>query len=254
MINPCVLIPIYNHKDTIEAVLASLEPLVLPCIIVDDGSDGATQQVLASATTRYPWTHLLRQTPNAGKGAALTIGFRHAEAMGYTHVVQIDADGQHHCGDIQRFLEAAAANPDALILGKPLFGDDVPSSRYFGRKLSVWCARAETLSCAIGDPLFGFRVYPLAATVAVGRRCRLGSRMDFDPEIAVRLYWAGVPIHNLETPVRYPPGGVSHFRLLRDNVRISWMHTRLLIGMVFRLPRLLRRHSSTHFISGRYTH
>ena len=241
MINPCVLIPIYNHKDTIEAVLASLECLGLPCLIVDDGSDSATQQVLAAATAHYPWTHLIRQAPNAGKGSALTTGFRHAEAAGYTHAVQIDADGQHHTGDISRFLETAAAHPEALILGKPIFGNDVPGSRYFGRKLSVWCARAETLSCAIGDPLFGFRVYPLAATVAVGKRYRLGSRMDFDPDIAVRLYWSGVPVHNIETRVRYPPGGVSHFRLLQDNARISWMHTRLLIGMVFRLPRLLRR-------------
>lgn len=245
MINPCVLIPIYNHKDTIEAVLASLECLGLPCLIVDDGSDSATQQVLAAAMAHYPWTRLIRQAPNAGKGSALTTGFRHAEAAGYTHAVQIDADGQHHTGDISRFLEVAAAHPEALILGKPIFGNDVPGSRYFGRKLSVWCARAETLSCAIGDPLFGFRVYPLAATVAVGKRYRLGSRMDFDPDIAVRLYWSGVPVHNIETRVRYPPGGVSHFRLLRDNARISWMHTRLLIGMVFRLPRLLRRHWDT---------
>jgi glycosyltransferase involved in cell wall biosynthesis len=245
MINPCVLIPIYNHKDTIEAVLASLECLGLPCLIVDDGSDSATQQVLAVATAHYPWTHLIRQAPNAGKGSALTTGFHHAKAAGYTHAVQIDADGQHHTGDISRFLEVAAAHPEALILGKPIFGNDVPGSRYFGRKLSVWCARAETLSCAIGDPLFGFRVYPLAATVAVGERYRLGSRMDFDPDIAVRLYWSGVPVHNIETRVRYPPGGVSHFRLLRDNARISWMHTRLLIGMVFRLPRLLRRHGGT---------
>ena len=241
MINPCVLIPIYNHKDTIEAVLAHLDPLGLPCLIVDDGSDDATQQVLATATARYSWIDLIRQSPNAGKGRALTTGFRHAEAAGYTHAVQIDADGQHHTGDINRFLEVAKAHPQALILGKPVFGDDVPRSRYFGRKISIWCVWAETLSRAISDPLFGFRVYPLALTVAVSQRYRLGSHMDFDPEIAVRLYWAGAPIHNLDTPVFYPPEGVSHFRLLRDNVRISWMHTRLLSGMVLRLPRLLRR-------------
>ena len=241
MINPCILIPIYNHKETIALVLASLEHLDLPCIIVDDGSDDATQQALASVAARYAWVRLMRQSPNAGKGAALTTGFRHAAALGYSHAVQIDADGQHHSGDIKRFLETAAAQPDALILGKPIFGDDVPRSRYFGRKLSVWCVRVETLSRAIGDPLFGFRVYPLAATAALVQRCRLGSRMDFDPEIAVRLYWAGTPMRNIETPVRYPPGGVSHFRLLRDNARITWMHTRLIIGMLWRLPRLLRR-------------
>ncbi len=168
-------------------------------------------------------------------------GFLYAWAKGYTHAVQIDADGQHHIPDVERFLSEAAAHPCALILGKPIFGPDVPPARYFGRKISVWCVWAETLSRAIGDPLFGFRLYPLAATVALIKRRRLGCRMDFEPDIAVRLYWDGVPIQNIETQVSYPTGGLSHFRLFRDNVRISWLHTRLLSGMLIRSPWLLAR-------------
>ena len=241
MMNPCILIPIYNHKDTITMVLEQLEPFHLPCIVVDDGSDAATREVLKRAAARYPWVYVTHHAHNAGKGVALQTGFLHAVSAGYTHAVQIDADGQHRTEDIARFIAAAVANPPALIMGQPVFGPDVPSARYHGRKISRWCAWAETWSLAIGDPLCGFRVYPLATTVALLKQKTLGSRMDFEPEIAVRLSWQGVPIQTIETEVCYPEAGLSHFRLFWDNVRISWMHTRLLCGMVWRLPQILRR-------------
>ncbi|MBM4254639.1 MAG: glycosyltransferase family 2 protein [Deltaproteobacteria bacterium] len=239
--NPCVLIPIYNHKDTIAAVVANLAPYRLPCIIVDDGSDTSTQQVLAHIAARYTWVQVLRLEQNSGKGQALCTGFSHTYDKGYSHAIQIDADGQHDTQDIERFLAEARAHPTALVLGKPIFGADVPLARYFGRKISQWLVWGETLSCAIGDPLFGFRMYPLAATVALLKQHRIGARMDFEPDIAVRLYWAGVAIRNVETRVFYPAEGLSHFRMLRDNVRISWLHTRLLAGMLIRIPQLLRR-------------
>ena len=241
MINPCVLIPIYNHGATIADVLAQIAPLGLPCIIVNDGSDDHTRQVLADVAARDGWIHLIHHPVNTGKGSALRTGLHYAAASGYSHVVQIDADGQHYAPDIERFLAVASTHPSALILGKPIFGPDVPRSRYVGRKLSQWCVRAETLSGAIADPLCGFRVYPVATTVALLQRRPLGCRMDFDPEIAVRLYWDGVAVHNVDTVVMYPETGLSHFRLFEDNVRISWMHTRLLIGMVGRAASLLRR-------------
>jgi glycosyltransferase involved in cell wall biosynthesis len=241
--NPCLLIPIYNHKETIATVLAELAPHGLPCIIIDDGSDAMSRQVIDQEAARYSWVHVLHHERNGGKGRALITGFLYAHAEGYSHVIQIDADGQHNTPDIDRFLAEAAAHPSALILGKPLFGPDVPRSRYYGRKISQWWAWVETLSYAIGDPLCGFRLYPLAATVALIKRIRLGSRMDFEPDIAVRLYWAGVEVRNVETKVFYPAGGLSHFRLFRDNVRLSWLHTRLLTGMLVRIPQLLRRRS-----------
>ncbi len=244
MTHPCVIIPIYNHKDTIADVLSQLEPQGLPCIIVNDGSDTMTRQVLNEAAATYPWVHVIHQLRNGGKGTAAVKGFLHAEAAGYSHAILIDADGQHQTADIDRFLAEMTADPSALILGKPIFGPDVPASRYYGRKISQWCVWAETLSTAIGDPLFGFRIYPLAATVALIKRRAIGPRMDFDPEIAVRLYWDGVAMRNVETTVFYPADGLSNFRMLADNVRISWMHTRLLIGMVWRCPWLLRRRSA----------
>ena len=239
--NPCLLIPIYNNKETIVAVLADLAPYNLPCIIVDDGSDAMTQQVIEHEAAHYSWVQVIHQEHNEGKGRAVISGFLCAYNKGYTHAIQIDADGQHNAHDIDRFLAEATVYPAALILGKPLFGPDVPLSRYLGRKISQWCVWVETLSWAIGDPLCGFRLYPLAATVALIKRTRVGARMDFDPDIAVRLYWAGVEIRNVETRISYPEGGVSHFRMFRDNVRISWMHTRLLAGMLVRIPQLLLR-------------
>lgn len=240
LVRPCLLIPIYNNKDTIAAVLADLAPHNLPCLIIDDGSDAMTREVLAREAARHAWVHVLHHNANRGKGQAVCTGFFAAVDQGYTHAIQIDADGQHNARDIDRFLAEATAHPEALILGKPLFGPDVPFGRYFGRKISQWCVWVETLSRAISDPLCGFRVYPLAATVALLKCTRVGARMDFDPDIAVRLYWAGAAIRNVETRVVYPEGGVSHFRMFRDNVRISWMHTRLLVGMLMRIPQLLR--------------
>jgi glycosyltransferase involved in cell wall biosynthesis len=241
---PCLLIPIYNHKDTIAAVLADLAPRNLPCLIIDDGSDAMTRQVIDHEAAKYTWVRVIHQERNGGKGRAVITGFFSAYDKGYTHAIQIDADGQHNAHDIDRFLAEATAYPAALILGKPLFGPDVPLSRYLGRKISQWCVWVETLSRAIGDPLCGFRVYPLAATVALLKRIRVGTRMDFDPDIAVRLYWAGVAIHNVETRIWYPQRGVSHFRMVQDNVRISWMHTRLLAGMLVRIPQLLLRRAA----------
>jgi glycosyltransferase involved in cell wall biosynthesis len=244
MINPCLLIPIYNHKDTIAGVLDQVAPFRLPCIIVDDGSDRATRHVLAAQATQRPWVQVLHRPWNGGKGAAVQTGILRAHETGYSHALQIDADGQHDTRDIPRFLAEAEAYPHALVLGKPVFGEDAPLSRRLGRKISQFWVWVETLSWAIGDPLCGFRVYPVSRVVVCMQQKRLGCRMDFDPEIAVRLYWAGVPIRNVVTTVIYPKDGNSHFQPVRDNVLLSWLYTRLFFGMLGRMPGLLRMKQS----------
>lgn len=240
MIDPCLLIPIYNHKDTIGAVLEQAASFRLPCIIVNDGSDLATRRSLEDQEKQRKWVQILHLARHAGKGKAVQAGLLHASDMGYSHAVLIDADGQHNVRDIPRFLGEAAAHPTALILGNPLFGEDAPRSRVVGRKISHFWVGVETLSRAMGDSLCGFRVYPVAAAVALIAQAPLGAGMEFDTEIAVRLYWAGVPVRNVETAVIYPKNGLSHFRVVRDNLRIGWLHTRLCAGTLFRLPRLLR--------------
>ena len=245
MFRPCIVIPIYNHGSTIESVLNRIAPFHLPVFIVDDGSNSETQ----TALNRLPnpddgiWIH--RRQRNGGKGAALRDGFELAHKKGFSHVLQVDADGQHQIEDIPRFLSAAEAQPEALVLGKPILGPDSPWIRRWGRELSVFWVRVETLSKRIADPLFGFRMYPLASTVSLMRKTKIGLRMDFDPEIAVRLCWTGIPIQNLDSVVTYPREGISHFRMLRDNIRISWMHFRLVLGMIIRFPNIIknRKHS-----------
>jgi glycosyltransferase involved in cell wall biosynthesis len=245
MINPCIVIPIYNHQATIASVLDQLAPFGLPCIIVDDGSDIATRHVLEEQDKHHPWVQVLHLPRRRGKGEAVKTGLLRAHEIGYSHALQIDADGQHDVRDIPRFLAEAGAYPEALVLGEPTFSGDAPRSRRLGRRLSQFWVWVETLSLAIADPLLGFRVYPVPKVVALIQQQHLGSYMDFDPEVAVRLYWRGVPIRNVVTAVIYPQDGSSHFRLVRDNVRLVWLYIRLFFGMLYRAPGLLRRERST---------
>jgi glycosyltransferase involved in cell wall biosynthesis len=236
--NPCVVIPIYNHKESIGDVVRQLEPLAIPILIVDDGSDTDTRAVLTSLDGRHKHVSVKHLPKNGGKGHALRAGLSWAAMQGFSHALQVDADGQHTLTDAPTFLTAAQAQPEALVLGKPRFDADAPAARIHGRKLSVALVHLQTLSRAIADPLFGFRVYPLAETTALLTQQHLGNRMDFDPEIAVRLFRRGVPIVNIASAVCYPEGGLSHFRMIRDNLILSWMHMRLVLGII---PWLLTR-------------
>ena len=238
---PCAVVPIYNHGRTIAATANALAGHGLPVLIVDDGSNAETRAILDSLVAGRDDLHLIRLATNGGKGAALSAGFTAASDAGYSHVLQIDADGQHDTADVPRFLAEAEAAPDAMVCGRPIYDDSVPRARLYGRYLTHVCVWAETLSFAIQDSMCGYRLYPLDATRAEIARKPLPTRMDFDTEIAVRLFWRGVPVRNLPTRVIYPENGLSHFRMWRDNARITAMHTRLLLGMLPRAPRLLIR-------------
>lgn len=242
MMNACIVIPVYNHGATIANVLAQLEPFGLPVILVDDGSDADTARTLQQLTNNHPTRiTLYTRTENGGKGAAVMDGLRQAQRLGFSHALQIDADGQHHSADLPRFLDVAQRNPEALITGTPQYDDSVPKGRLYGRYLTHVWVWINTLSLDIRDSMCGFRVYPLAATLAIIDHVALGKRMEFDCEILVRLHWQGTPIINLPTAVQYPENGLSHFRLLKDNLLISQMHARLFFGMLVRLPWILQR-------------
>ncbi|QGZ64615.1 glycosyltransferase family 2 protein [Paraburkholderia acidisoli] len=236
----CIVVPIYNHKDAIGGTVANLVVHGLPLIVVDDGSDAATQQVLAQLARRYAGQlTLLRRPENGGKGAAVMAGLRAARDAGYTHALQIDADGQHDAADVPRFLHAAQANPRAVVIGRPIYDESVPKARLYGRYLTHVWVWIETLSFTIRDSMCGFRLYPLDLACALIDRVKLPERMDFDIEILVRLHWRRVEFVSIPTAVTYAAGGVSHFDVLWDNVRISRSHTRLVAGMLARLPLLL---------------
>jgi predicted LPLAT superfamily acyltransferase/glycosyltransferase involved in cell wall biosynthesis len=236
----CIVIPIYNHKDAISATVAHLAVHGLPIFVVDDGSDDATQQVLATLAQQHAdQLTLLRLPVNGGKGAAVMAGLRAACSAGYTHALQIDADGQHDAADVPRFIAAALAEPGAVILGRPVYDESVPKARLYGRYLTHVWVWIETLSLTIRDSMCGFRLYPLALACELMDSVQLPTRMDFDIEILVRLYWRRAAFRSIPTRVTYASDGVSHFDVLWDNVRISRSHTRLVFGMLWRLPMLL---------------
>ena len=238
---PCLLIPIYNHADSIRATVERLVAHGLPIFIVDDGSAAATRAVLDALAGEQALVRLSSLPQNSGKGAAVMHGMRQARQAGFSHALQIDADGQHDAADVPRFLDSGAAHPAAVICGQPIYDDSVPKGRLYGRYITHFWVWVETLSFAIGDSMCGFRLYPLAATCALIDAVHIPTRMDFDTAIAVRLAWRGVPFENIATRVTYPADGLSHFRMLHDNLRITRMHTRLFFGMLLRLPVLLWR-------------
>ena len=241
--NPCIAIPIFDHGSTIASVVEALIPLGLPCIIVDDGSGCATRAELERLEERYSWVTIERHERNLGRGAALRTAYRAAAKRALTHVVQLDADGQHCAEDIPRFLEAAKALPEALILGAPIFDESIPWQRLYGRKLSQVIVWMETLTTRVRDPLCGFRCIPLRPTLAMLDRARTGDRMDFDPELIIRLVRLGVPVVNIPTAVTYPEAGISHFRMVKDNLRIAWAYVRLAFGTPFSGARSRRARS-----------
>ncbi|MCL2872546.1 MAG: glycosyltransferase family 2 protein [Betaproteobacteria bacterium] len=246
--NPVALVPVYNHGATVGAVVQTLHDLALPVILIDDGSNAECAAVLdalvAASTEASEKTSLLRLPRNGGKGGAVIAGLREAHAQGYSHALQLDADGQHDAAALPAFLDAMREAPQAVIVGFPRYDASVPTGRLLGRYATHVWVWINTLSRRIRDSMCGLRIYPLDATLPVLDAMPRHSRMEFDTEILVRLDWAGVPIRNLPIAVRYPEDGVSHFRLWRDNARIGWMHARLFFGMLRRLPRLLGRHFS----------
>jgi len=212
-------------------------------VVVDGSTDGSAEQLGAMAA-QDPRLRVIVLPENRGKGAAVLEGITLAAAEGYTHALTMDSDGQHPADLIPAFMRASAAAPDAMVLGKPVFDADAPRLRVNGRKISNLWANVEALGAGIGDSLYGFRVYPIAPLMRVMRSQRFMRRFDFDPEAVVRLCWAGVTPINIDAPVRYfraDEGGVSHFNYLRDNILLTWMHARLLLGFLLRLPLLILR-------------
>ncbi|WP_144635813.1 glycosyltransferase family 2 protein [Bordetella genomosp. 13] len=236
----CAVIPVYNHGRTVRAVVRRIRALDIPCVLVDDGSEPDCAAELDALHAEGLAT-LVRRAANGGKGHAVQDGLRAAHRLGYTHALQVDADGQHALDDIPQFMQASRRHPHALVGGAPRYGDDAPRGRIYGRWLTRVWVWINTLSLDIPDAMCGFRVYPLAPAVALLERCDPGRRMDFDIAVLVRLHWRGLPMIWLPTRVTYPADGVSHFRGLQDNVLISRMHAGLFFGMLWRAPLLLAR-------------
>ena len=239
-----VLIPSYNPGPKVYETVTQARRSWAPVWVVVDGSDDGTPAELARMAAGDPDLRIFVLPRNRGKGAAVLHGIGLAAREGFTHALTMDSDGQHPAALIPTFMARSAAEPGSMILGIPVFDASAPRIRVNGRKLSNWWASVETLGGGIEDTLYGFRVYPIADLIAVMATQPWMRRFDFDPEAAVRLAWRGVGVVNVPAPVKYlrpEEGGVSHFNYVRDNILLTWMHTRLVLECVVRLPLLLWR-------------
>ncbi|MDQ2734061.1 MAG: glycosyltransferase family 2 protein [Pseudomonadota bacterium] len=239
-----VVMPSYNTGATVYATVRAARAVWSPVWVVVDGSDDGTAEGLRAMAAIDSGLRVDVLPRNKGKGGAVLHALAAARDAGFTHALTMDSDGQHPADLVAEFMRAAQANPDAMILGRPVFDASAPLLRVRGRRVSNWWTNLETLGAGIDDSLYGFRVYPIAPLIEVMHGQTWMRRFDFDTEAVVRLAWQGVRPINLAAPVRYlraDEGGVSHFRYGRDNVLLTWMHLRLMVGFVWRLPSLLAR-------------
>jgi glycosyltransferase involved in cell wall biosynthesis len=238
---PLVLLPTYNSgprlAQTLREARAECDAV---WVVVDASTDGSDKE---AERMGLEGVKFLRLPQNSGKGAAVLVALRSAQAEGFTHMLVMDADGQHPSAMIRPFFEISKNNPSAFVCGVPVFGPDAPFERVLGRFAGNFFATLETFGAGAEDSLFGFRLYPVGPALEVLENTKWARRFDFDTVLSVRLTWAGLLCINVAVPVFYPPrseGGVSHFRYLRDNLLLIAAHARLLLEWPFQAFRALR--------------
>ncbi len=236
----CFVVPVFNHPNGIAQVCTELARFKYPILLVDDASDQPCRGVIDRLEKKFAWVYVLRFADNRGKGAAVCAGIAWAGEYGFSHALQIDADGQHDVDDIPKFVGASRHHPASVITGHRT-ADGISAARHYGRKLTDVLVWLQTLSTDIKDSMCGYRVYPVPATLALLEKHRVGQRMDFDTDILVRLVWRGVSVKQVQTAVIYRDHIPSHFKMLRDNLRLTRMHSFLVLGMLVRSPVILFR-------------
>ena len=232
MFKPIIVIPFFNHASAFKKVAPCLEQYKLPVLIVNDGSSLADTNLLNQLCLKYHFEYI-QNTKNGGKGAAVKAGLRWAISKGYSHALQIDADGQHDLNDIPEFLKLAKEHPNHIILGQPAYDQSAPKSRLYGRKITNFWVYLETRGKLKVDTMCGFRVYPLNQIKKLLPIIYF-NRMGFDVEILVKSFLNNLPIIPLNTKVIYQKNGISHFRPLKDNIEISCVHTCLCVYSIWK--------------------
>lgn len=233
-----IVIPVYNHPHYLADLVQHLSQFQYPIILVNDGSDAACTAILHQLAQHNAVVDLVEHPENLGKGQAVITGLQHAAQRGMSHVLQIDADGQHCWEDVAKFIALSQQHPQAMVIGQPVFDASVPKKRLYGRYVTHFWVWLNSLSFEIKDSMCGFRIYPLAQTIPILNTARFQPRMGFDSEILVRLKWQNIQFINVPTQVIYPEHGISHFNVWRDNLGLSKAHARLFAGMLIRLPKL----------------
>lgn len=240
MLTYSIVIPVYNHPHYLADLVQHLSQFQYPIILVNDGSDAACTAILHQLAQHNALVDLVEHPENLGKGQAVITGLQHAAQLGMSHVLQIDADGQHCWDDVAKFIALSQQHPQAMVIGQPVFDASVPKKRLYGRYVTHFWVWLNSLSFEIKDSMCGFRIYPLAQTIPILNTARFQPRMGFDSEILVRLKWENIQFVNVPTKVIYPEHGISHFNVWRDNLGLSKAHARLFAGMLIRLPKLVR--------------
>lgn len=247
----CVIIPSYNSGPLLIQTLSSVLPIGIPTILVIDGSTDSSEQNATPLANQFPNLHVLPLEQNQGKGGAVLIALRLALSRGFSHAVVFDSDGQHDERDIPAMVRLSQQFSEAMILGSPIFGPDAPAIRVYGRRIANWCTNLESLWGGLGDSLFGFRIYPIDASIRILDGITSGRRFDFETQLAIRLYWNGTPAIQFPTRVVYPEktsGGISHFKYLRDNILLIKTHAALVLKALGMFSRLLtlRKHNTLY--------
>lgn len=237
----CAIIPTHNHVNALDTILTRLREAQLPIIVIDDGSDPAIGERIEEVCGNHAEVEYQRHAFNGGKGFAVMCGVARARERGFTHAVQIDADGQHDLSSLSTLLQTARANPTAIVSGEPHYDRQMPLARRIWRPFTNFWVAVNAVSLHMPDAMCGFRVYPVDAVLELVRRSVRGRRMDFDVEILVKAHWAGIPLVGVPVGVKYPQDNFSNFDVLRDNILLSAMQARLFFGMLWRLPRLAFR-------------
>jgi predicted LPLAT superfamily acyltransferase len=238
--NYCFLIPCYEtHAITLKKTISDLLKFNIDIFVIDDGSSDE-YAALIQKTVKESGATCLVNPENGGKGSAFKLGLKHVHDKKYSHCIQVDADGQHHLDSVEQILEKSLQNSEELVSGIPIYDESVPKGRLWGRYLTHVWVWIETLSFKITDSMCGLRCYPVESTNRIVQTERVGDHMDFDTEIIVRQFWRGTPMSFVPVRVIYPEGGDSYFYALKDNVRITKMHTRLFFGMLLRFPKILK--------------
>jgi len=237
----CFIIPVYDHSKNLFGLVEELAKKNFHIFLVDDGSHDDCKKIMMQLDLEIKGLTLKSHALNLGKGAAIKTGLKEAKKSGYSHAIQIDADGQHNIEDISRFIAEVDKQPNALISGFPTFDKTVPKLRYYSRYATHFWVWVNTLSKDIKDSMCGFRIYPVNQSCLLLSKQKIGDRMEFDTEFMVRWHWTGNPIIQIQTRVTYPKDGISHFRVFRDNLLISWMHVKLFFGMLRRFLILLNK-------------
>lgn len=236
------IIPVYKHGSTLESVIEGLSQFNLPFIVVDDGNDEQNRVYIEQCAKKHSEVTLVSYRKNHGKGFAMSRGILKAHKLGFTHIFQVDADGQHDVNACHIFLEASKKAPEAVINGYPQYDESVPQIRKGGREFSNNWGRICSLDFSIKDVLCGFRIYPVEPFYKLLRHhAYINHRMGYDVDILVHLSWLGLKTINLPVIVTYPKDGISNYRMVRDNIGMSLTFARLCLGMFIRLPKLLLR-------------